>query len=116
MFDWNGNGKSDFGDAYIDYEIMNELDSGSANYSGSYRKRKKVQFDPVADAGFVDFLLILPLTAAILVFIGELFFWVIGGVIQLPAFLVSGAVLFIIRKRFKKRFKELKHNSQNTKE
>lgn len=116
MFDWNGNGKIDFGDAYIDYEIMNELDSDSSNYRSTYSGKPKRRFDPEADADLIDFLLVLPMVAAIMLFAGELFLLVIGGGFQLSAVLISCAVLFLLGKRFKKRFKELKHKSQNTKE
>jgi hypothetical protein len=35
MADWNGNGREDAGDWYIDYEIMNDNGGGGGNSDGS---------------------------------------------------------------------------------
>lgn len=34
-FDWNGNGRVDAGDWYIDYEIMNDEGHGGGNHGSS---------------------------------------------------------------------------------
>ncbi|MBR3785158.1 MAG: hypothetical protein IKJ77_01960 [Firmicutes bacterium] len=34
MFDWNGNGREDWGDRYIDYQIYNDIYHGDEEESG----------------------------------------------------------------------------------
>ena len=41
-FDWNGNGREDMGDWYIDYEIFNDINNDSPSGGGRpVRKKKK---------------------------------------------------------------------------
>ena len=42
-FDWNGNGREDMGDRYIDYEIFNDI-YGEPSSSGGRRVKKKHKY------------------------------------------------------------------------
>ena len=114
MIDWNGNGRVDWGDRYMDYEIMNEIENDNSSYIRPAKPKKKKR--PLTEEELERngkvlriFFIIIGLMFAIPVLainVISLLFWPVYA--SVSGIIVSIVVLVLIVKNIGKHHKERK--------
>ena len=102
-FDWNGNGREDFGDHYIDYEIYNDIynNPSSNNSGGGYKpaKRKKTYTEEELEENWVFIRIVFIILGLVVGFIGfsfNIIALLIGGYVNWLGLTVCPAILVLI--------------------
>lgn len=102
-FDWNGNGREDFGDHYIDYEIYNDIYNESStnnNASGGGRpvRRKKQYTEEELESNWVLIRIVFLILGATVGTLGTMLniLSLFGGYVNWLGLIVSPIILVAV--------------------